>query len=108
MRFRLATFIPLLLASGALGAPLAGKPDPANSDSLESTQGPYKFEPAPVWPREADEESPGSLEYTAGPYEFEPAPGWPRKVEKNHAPVVQQKANVFQSRDISSPGGVPA
>ena len=86
MHFQLATITSLFLVSGALCAPLPGNPvDPPyqGTNSLESTPGPYKFEPAPVWRREAGTKQPpagsGSLESTPGPYKFEPAPVWRRE-----------------------------
>ncbi|KAL8719880.1 MAG: hypothetical protein Q9225_003177 [Loekoesia sp. 1 TL-2023] len=94
MHLQITAFLPLLLVYGASSAPLEGQPGlheqaPAPGDSgtgsLESTPGPYKFEPAPVWPRVAPQSpgryatsSPGSLESTPGPYKFKPAPVWPR------------------------------
>ena len=81
MRFQLTTITSLLFASGALCAPLPGNPANPAHHSLESTPGPYTFEPAPVWRREAGIEQPatGSLESTPGPYKFEPAPVWRRE-----------------------------
>ena len=55
-------FLLLSSASFSFSAPLPQEPG-----SLESTPGPYTFEPAPV-------PQIGSLESTPGPYTFEPAP----------------------------------
>ena len=63
----------LLLSYGSLAfsSPLPRRQG-SGKDPLESTPGPYKFKPAPVWRREAD----APLESTPGPYKFEPAPVW--------------------------------
>ena len=66
----------------------------SGKDSLESTPGPYKFKPAPVWRREADAPGEGSnpLESTPGPYKFEPAP-----VSKREADPPGQRSNSLES-----------
>jgi len=60
-------------------------PSPGSSLPLEERPGPYKFAPAPIWPRDAASDPPTNplpLEEQPGPYHFAPAPVWP----KNSAP----------------------
>lgn len=57
--------------------PPAAAPQPAvpGTGSLESTPGPYTFDPAP----QPAVPGTGSLESTPGPYNFDPAPIWEEK-----------------------------